>query len=493
MGIVQRQTIKSSVYSYTGAILGFVTTGILLPQLCTTEQNGLLIMLVQLSVLGAQIFSLGTTSISVKFFPYFRNTEKGHNGILYLLLMLSTIGSLLAVVVYFVGKDFFVDAFIEKSPLLVEYLYLLIPLSIFTIYFNTIDAYTRGLFNASTGILIKEFIQRLIILLFIGMLFLHLIRFEQFLYLYVIAICIPALLIIMYLVYKKSFHVSKASKPLPKRLSKYMFTFGSYSLLTGFASLLVNTIDNTMITKIMGLSDTGIYGRAFIFGTLIAIPGRSMNRVSSALISEAWKRKDIAYISDFYRRSCLTQLIVGCFLFLGVWGNIGNIMHILPGEYASGKYVIFYIALMSLFDMATGANGIIITSSRYYRFEFFSMLMLIFLCFVTNWLLIPLYGIVGAAIATAVTIFIFNLARVIFLYIRFRMFPYNMQNLKIVLVTLITLGIASVIPQMDNFIIDIIIRSAVITFVFGLLIYFLRISADINSRIDHVLSTLKKQ
>lgn len=491
MGIVRRQTIKSSIYSYVGAFLGFITTGLLLPRLCTTEQNGLLIMLVQLSVLGAQIFSLSTTNLAGKFFPYFRDIQKGHNGLLFLLLLLSTIGCLLSVIVYFIGKETFIHFFASNSPLLTYYYYLLIPLIIFTIYFNTLDAYTRGLFNVSTGILLKEFVQRLVILIFISFLFIKLLNFEQFLFLYVTAICLPAPLLVLYLIYKKSFSITSGRKKMPKKLYRYMFTFGSYSLLTGFAALVVNTIDNTMISKMLGLSDTGIYGRAFIFGTLIAIPGRIMNKVSVALVAEAWKKKDIKYISNLYTKSCLTQLIIGCLLFLGVWSNIHNIMDMLPAEYAEGKYVIFFISLMSLFDMATGANGIIIVSSKYYRFELLSMSILIIICFISNWFLIPIYGISGAALATASTIFIFNLIRVIFLYVKFKMNPFTIHNIKVILITLLTFAVTTLIPTLNNFIIDLIIRSTFILLFFGILIFYSKVSTDINQQIIRILVWFK--
>ena len=43
MGIIQRQSIKGSIYSYIGAGLGFLNLAILSPKFFTTDQIGLVV------------------------------------------------------------------------------------------------------------------------------------------------------------------------------------------------------------------------------------------------------------------------------------------------------------------------------------------------------------------------------------------------------------------------------------------------------------------
>ena len=41
MGLIAKQTIKGSIYSYLGAFIGFVNVALLMPQIFTTDEIGL--------------------------------------------------------------------------------------------------------------------------------------------------------------------------------------------------------------------------------------------------------------------------------------------------------------------------------------------------------------------------------------------------------------------------------------------------------------------
>ena len=108
-----------------------------------------------------------------------------------------------------------------------------------------------------------------------------------------------------------------------------MISVATFSILTGLGGSIVFNIDKILINQILGLSDTGVYTIAFFFSTLIIIPSRPLLRIAGTLIADAFKRDDIAYIDDIYRRSCINQFIIGTFLFGGIWINIDNILIIL--------------------------------------------------------------------------------------------------------------------------------------------------------------------
>ena len=111
MGIIGKQTIRSTVYSYLGIAVGFVTIGLLMPNIFTTAQNGLIGLLISYSVLAANIGQLGFNSATVKYFPLFRNEAKNHHGYLVLSILIAVVGSIVAVgAIYFLQ---IVDAGVE--------------------------------------------------------------------------------------------------------------------------------------------------------------------------------------------------------------------------------------------------------------------------------------------------------------------------------------------------------------------------------------------
>ena len=66
----------------------------------------------------------------------------------------------------------------------------------------------------------------------------------------------------------------------------------------------------------------------------------------------------------------------------------------------------FYIALAQIFNGLTGVNGAIIINSKYYKYELITNIFLVFITLITNYFFIKIYGIEGAAIATAISIFL---------------------------------------------------------------------------------------
>ena len=86
MGIVSRQTIKGSIYSYLGAFIGFVNVALLMPRLFATDQIGLVNILVALSTIFGQLGTLGMVNVTIRQFPYFRDEKNNHNGFLFFAL-----------------------------------------------------------------------------------------------------------------------------------------------------------------------------------------------------------------------------------------------------------------------------------------------------------------------------------------------------------------------------------------------------------------------
>jgi len=204
------------------------------------------------------------------------------------------------------------------------------------------------------------------------------------------------------------------------------------------------------------------------------------------LVAEAWKRDDRKYIADIYLRSCINQFIIAAFLFGGIWINIDNILVILGPDYEGVKWVIFFIGLANLVEMATGSNAQVIAYSGYYRVMLYFLLVLVILVIVLMILLIPVWGIVGAAIAISIAILINNFMRYIFILRKFKMQPFTTKFLLVPVAFGVAYFTSSLLNQLQ-LIPDILIRSIIFTAVFGGLILFFRVSDDVDGIIGKLL------
>lgn len=487
MGIIQKQAIRSTALTYIGVLVAFVVRTIIFPRALDPDQIGLLDILVAYSTLFAQLASFGFSSATTRLFPYFRDKEKGHNGFLFIALAITVIGFILAVVVFLFMVPGFVESKGDKSPLFVEYLYYIVPLILFSLLFNTLDNYNKVLFNVVRGTMLKEFISRLLVFASIVLYIFRVVDFQVFVLLYVAAMSLPSIIFMVLLIREKQFNVKPNFGFLTKSMIKTMASMCFFGIIISATGIVTLNIDRIMIEDMLGLGQTGIYTTAFFFGTLIILPSRSLVKISSTFIADAWKDNDLPKINQIYYKTCINQFVIGVILTVGIWVNIDNIFIIMTDKFSEGKYVILFIALAYLSDMLSGVSASIIGNSKHYRMQALFMAIMVVLIVVTNYIFIPIYGIVGAAFASFLAKMAVNLMRFVYVWYKFKMQPYDYKTLIAAGAGLLAFGVGFIIPDPGNFIADIAIRSIAVTVVFIPLVLVFKLSEEMNNQFERML------
>jgi hypothetical protein len=141
--------------------------------------------------------------------------------------------------------------------------------------------------------------------------------------------------------------------------------------------------------------------------------------------------------------------------------------------------------------MLTGINQIIIANSRYYRYDTYFLLLIVGAIIVANKVFIPIYGIAGSAMATALTMITYNTLRWIFLYFKFKMQPYDLNSLKIILISGLAFLPGLFIPYLGNLVIDIAVRSFIVGGAFVFLLLKMEAAPEINSKVRKILKQFK--
>lgn len=483
MGIIIRQSVRSTVYSYLGVALGFVTTIWLYPNILQAEQYGLTRVIIALAAVCSQFAKLGMDNTIIRYFPYFKDENANHRGFLFIALAVPLIGFLLIAVVLLAGQGFIIGYFEERSPLLINHYLLLLPMIFFSLFFNVLTNFIKALYNIVVATFLNEVLVRILVVISLLLYFVGWITFQQFMILFVLNYGVILVILTIYLIRNHGVTLQPDFDFLTPELAKSILQYGSFAFMGGVASIAVANIDIIMLSALAGLEDTGIYAIAFYVGSAITIARKSIYNISSPIIADAFKENKLTLIEDIYKRSSLNQLIAGGLLFCGIIANLDNLMQMLPPEYAGGSVVIVLISAAYLFDMTTGLNGAIILNSDHYRFDLYSTLFLIVLTAGLNYLLIPDYGILGAAIGTATAIFFYNLLKVIFVAIVFDMQPFKASMSIILIIGGAIIWANSQIGLIANVYIDLLIRSALITLLYIGPIYLLKISTDFNGMI----------
>lgn len=483
---LQREGIWNTTISYAGILIGYVNTVLLFPNFLAPDEVGLTRLLLQISVMYAQFSALGFVNMSVRYFPYFRNPEKGHHGFLFLLLSVPLFGFILSTALFLLFKPAVASYYAESSPLIIDYYYYLVPLALFTLLFNMFTAYLRSLYKTVVSSFVQDFLLRILTTLLIGVYALGLMDFKTFVLLYVAINSVSALVLIGYTIRLKQLHIKPSLAVLGIVPLREVLYYGFFTFLGNISTTIITTVDQVMISS-YSLSDNGIYTTAFFMTSAILVPGKSILKIAHPQVAEFWKDKDMAGMGNLYAHVTMINLIVGLLLFIGIWANIDNLYDFMPETYRSGKMVVLFLGFARLVDLATSLNGAILATSDKYRWDLGFNVVLAFLTVWTNWYFIPRYGIEGAAFASMLSLVFMNLARLFFVQIIYKIQPFTWSALKIVAIAAVSLGVSYLLPFLGNTFLDLAVRSLLILSIYAALALNLNVYPQMNTWLRKVI------
>lgn len=481
MGIVRKQTVQSSVLQYMGAALGFVNRVFLLTQFLPAAGVGITSFLLTNAVMFSQFGAFGLPTLILKYFPYFRSKENGHHGFFRWIMLISGIGFLFVTLNFVLFKPIITDYFAEKSPDFLEYYYYLIPLGFFSVYMEVFDAYLRSNFKTVVPFFIREVGQRLAVMVAVIVFALGWVDFEGFVILFVILVCSLSLVVILYLFFLGQFHIGARPGFRIQMLQGRMLRYAGFSYLSGISNMLVYTIDQWMLGGMEGMAEVGVYTTSFFVTSLILIPWRALAKITTPMVAEHWKDRNMPEIQRLYQRTSLLNLLSGIFLFLGIFINADNLFRMLPPEFAAGYFTLVYIGLTRVFVMVTGLNAYILLNSDKYKWDVALSTLMIGVTVVTNYLFIPIYGIDGAALATLITFFTMNVLRTILVFGFFKLQPFSWGMLRVLIVSAGAYFAQFGLPYLGAVWLDIAVRSLLFVLVFAAGTLLLRASPDVNA------------
>lgn len=488
MGIIQRQSIKDSIVTYFGVALGAINT-LFIYTLIPKAEYGLIEFLMSWTMILSPIILFGVTNLVVRFFPNFRDEERGHNGFLFLMLLIPCAGFLLFCLGIWLFKDDILSYLNTEEVLIRRYAIFLIPL-IFLVTFNTVFIhYIKNFLRIVIPTLLENVVVKIVRAVFTLLYFYALISFTGLMFSLVGAYAFVLLSLIIYTYFLGQLHLkpdfSKLDRPLMKDMGVYIF----YGVLGGMTGPLMLYIDKAMLPVLIdgidGLDATGIFAIVAYIGTAIDIPRKSLEKITAPVVANSIKENDWTNIKILYQKSSINQLIAGCLLFLGIWLNLDDFFSIMPNgeDYRPWKMIVFTLALSSIIDMATGINTQIIIFSKYFRFNFYLALVLGLLNVLFNYLYIKTFdlNIYGAALATLTSITIYNVIKFIYIYKKLNMQPFTQKTIWVFLLAFGVYALVSMLPSIGHPLLNIALKSALIAGIYIPVVLYFRFSPDLNN------------
>jgi O-antigen/teichoic acid export membrane protein len=496
MSSIRRQSIISSLVIYAGFAVGLLNTYFFTRQGTFSEaEYGLTTIFIAIATMMSAFATLAMPSYIFKFYPYYNdNLPARKNDMITWALVVSLIGFLLVMIAGWSLMHLVIKKFGTNAPQLVSYYYWIFPMGLGLTIYTVLEAYAWSLHKSVLTNFFREVQWRLITTVLI-VLFLTNVISDYDLFIKLFAFTYPGIAISLfaYLYIKGHIHftfsVSKVSRRFFKKIiTLCMFVYGGTLIFT-----ISQVFDTIVIASLLeeGSAKAGIFGLATIITSIIQAPQRGIIAASIPHLSKAWKDKNMDLLQKVYQRSSINLLIFACAIFLLIWMNFrdGIVTFGIKPSYLDAGWIFFILGCTKIIDMGTGVNAQIIATSTYWKFELVSGVILLLVMLPLTYILTKQYGLIGPAIGTLVSITIYNIIRIIFLWKKFSLFPFTFSSLFTILLAAACYAVCYFAFNNLNGIPGMLLRSLTFIALFGIGAVYLKLSPDIQP----VWQTIRKK
>ncbi|WP_162915492.1 lipopolysaccharide biosynthesis protein [Paraflavitalea soli] len=497
MGQIRKQVIQSSFLAYIGFGVGAINTYLFTRQgIFTPEQFGLTQVIISLSQILAPLASLGMTAFINRFFPYyFDRLPNKKNDMLTIAILFSSIGAILVFSGCLLFEPLVIKKFQSRSALLVEFYYWALVFSFFYLCFTILESYMGALKKTVLPNFMKETAYRICVFALIILYMFQIIPFSIFVILFCCIYLLIVAIIISYLFFTRQLHVSTSFSSVSRRLKKSATTYVGYVYGGSVIINMARQVDTLALAGAQNLATTGIYSLNQYAAAILQVPFRGVQAIAGPLIAQHWKNKNLTEIKRIYQRSSINLLLIGSFLFINIWLNYDDglkFLHI-DSQFATGKIVFLLLGLYNLFELGTGANAVLIVTSPAWRFEFYAGVILLALSIPLNILMAKYVGIEGVAFATAGTLFVYNICRLVFIKRRFNLTPFTIKTLYALLLVTGSYLLTWFLWQHIHGLGGILLRSAMFSILFFAGIFYFQLTPDLPQFIAVVKKRLNRK
>jgi O-antigen/teichoic acid export membrane protein len=489
MGIVIKQSIKNTIVTFIGFAIGAINVLYMYPVFLGKDYLGLTNYVLSAANILYPILSFGIQNTLIKFFNENNKTEEDLSSYFSYMLLLP-----LLIIIPFFGLFY---AFYENialyessnNAIVYDFVWEIPLIALFIGYFEIFYAWLRAHMKSVFGSFVKEVFVRILVTISLFAVYFKFITLPEFIHSLVLVYGISLLVIIYYANKVKPIQLNKK---FPKN-TKSIFVFTIFIILSASVANMLLDIDKYMINQFLKIENIAFYSLAVYLAMVISVPQRAMHQITYPITAKLMSENKWQELNELYKKSSVTLQVIGGLIYIGILVNIKQLYALLPDEgYDQGLFVVFTIGLSKYFDVILGNNNSIIFNSKYYKAVLVLGVLLVFVIVGLNLIFIPKYGIDGAALATLIAIGMYSLAKLLFVVFKMKLFPFTKNTIVSFIIALVLFLGFYFWEFPFHPIVNIGLKSAIISVLYMSLHYYFKVSSDINFVIRNVLGKFFK-
>ncbi len=486
MGIVLKQSVQNVVYTYIGFFIAAINTLFLYTKILPDAYYGLVTFILASGAILMPLMAFGVHNTMVKF--YSRCPEEEKDGFLTLMVLAPLFGVVPVALLILFGYDPLGDLISKVNPIVKDYLWYIFLVGLSMAYFEVFNAWCRVHMKSVFGNFMKEVFIRVGVSILLALFYFEMISLDTFLKMLV---ALHLLRTVIIKIYAFTLRYPKLDFHFPKHTREILF-YSLLIILGGSAALILLEIDKVMLNQFVSIENVAYYSVAVYIATVIIVPSRAMHQITYPLTAELLNLGDMVGLKKLYQRSSLTLFIASGILFVLIILNLNDLYLLIPENYRSGFVIVFLIGMAKVLDSLLGNNNSILYNSHYYKTVLGFGVGLAILTIVLNYILIPKMGLEGAALASFVSIFIFNLVKLVFVQIKFGILPFTRETFKVLAALVFLSGLFYMLQLPFHPILNIILKSGLIVLMYAGILYRFNISEDVSGLLKKWLKKMPR-
>lgn len=486
MGIVINQSIKNTVITYLGFGIGAINVLFLFTQFLSDDYFGLIMYILSTANVMMPILAFGVHNTIIKFYSSYK-TRNTQNSFLILMLFLPLAIIIPLGIIGFLAFNSISQWLVGKNDIVDNYVWLIFVTAIALSYFEVFYAWARVQMQSVFGNFMKEVFHRVCISVLLLALSFDWISVNQLIYaitgVYILRMAIMKLY--AFSLRFPSFKVTKIANV------SSVLKYTTLIIIAGSVANVILEIDKFMLNRYVAIENIAYYSVAIFIASVISVPSRSMNQIVSPLTAKLLNDNNKQDLKVLYKKSSLNLFIISGFIFLLIVLNINELYKLINENYAEGLLIVLVIGVAKLLDGLLGNNNAILFNSDYYRMVLLMGVFLAILTIALNIIFIPLYGINGAALATFFAVFVYNTVKISFVNYKFKMLPFSINTPKVLMLIIVSLGVFYFWDFSFHPIVNIVLKSIIISAFYGVIVYTLNFSEDITTILNKTFKRYK--
>lgn len=485
MGRVLRQSSVNLLVTLAGFGIGGINVLFLYTHILQPDYYGLVTFVLAFSTILMPLMSMGMHNALLRFYSQL-DREEDRDRLTSFALIFPLCLSLVWAMALLIGYDPAAGILTTRNPIVGDYLWYIFLLGLFMAYFELGHAYAKVHLESVLGNTLKEVFVRLGVTALLVMVYLGKLDDRGFL---TAMLWLYALRSVLMWAGALRLRKLSLSFRVPENYREIML-YGLLMLLGSSASIVILEIDKVMLNSFRLIEEVAFYGVAVYISTVVAMPYRAMYHISAPLSASQINLKQFDALKLLYQSSSLSLYTISGGIFFLIMGNLVDLYSFLPEHFGAFYPVVFLVALAKLSDSLSGTANSILFYSQYYTYMLLMGIGLAILTITLNYLLIPIYGAVGCAMATLTSVLLYNIVKVWFIQARFGFLPFRRHTLIATLaIGLLTLlGVFLPMPDGWSPVFRIIIRSGLLSMIYASSIYYLGYSPEVKSAITAYLT-----